>query len=49
MHLHVRAAMFGMKYAAPEMKKAGGGSIISTASVAEVCSAGLRVSRLLYS
>ncbi|HEY1706832.1 MAG TPA: glucose 1-dehydrogenase [Rhizomicrobium sp.] len=34
MHLHVRAAMFGMKYAAPEMKKAGGGSIISTASVA---------------
>jgi NAD(P)-dependent dehydrogenase (short-subunit alcohol dehydrogenase family) len=34
MHLHVLAAMFGMKYAAPEMKKAGGGSIVSTASVA---------------
>jgi NAD(P)-dependent dehydrogenase (short-subunit alcohol dehydrogenase family) len=34
MHLHIRAALFGMKYAVPEMKKAGGGSIISTASVA---------------
>jgi NAD(P)-dependent dehydrogenase (short-subunit alcohol dehydrogenase family) len=34
MHLHVRAALFGMKYAAPAMRKAGGGSIISTASVA---------------
>ncbi|MBV9043495.1 MAG: SDR family oxidoreductase [Alphaproteobacteria bacterium] len=34
MHLHVLAALFGMKYAVPEMKKAGGGSIISTASVA---------------
>jgi NAD(P)-dependent dehydrogenase (short-subunit alcohol dehydrogenase family) len=34
MHLHVRAAMWGMKYAAPEIRKAGGGSIISTASVA---------------
>ncbi len=34
MHLHLRAAMFGLKYAAPAMRKAGGGSIISTASVA---------------
>ncbi|MBS0470347.1 MAG: glucose 1-dehydrogenase [Proteobacteria bacterium] len=34
MHLHIRAALFGMKYAVPEMKKVGGGSIISTASVA---------------
>ncbi len=34
MHLHVRAAMFGMKYAVPVMKAQGGGSIISTASVA---------------
>jgi hypothetical protein len=34
MHLHVRAALFGMKYAVPLMREAGGGSIISTASVA---------------
>jgi NAD(P)-dependent dehydrogenase (short-subunit alcohol dehydrogenase family) len=34
MHLHVRAALFGMKYAVPAMKAACGGSIISTASVA---------------
>ena len=34
MHLHLRAALFGMKYAVPAMKKQGGGSIISTASVA---------------
>jgi len=34
MHLHVRAALFGMKYAVPLMRKAGGGAIISTASVA---------------
>ena len=34
MHLHIRAALFGMKYAVPHMKAAGGGSIISTASVA---------------
>jgi NAD(P)-dependent dehydrogenase (short-subunit alcohol dehydrogenase family) len=34
MHLHVRAALFGMKYAAPLMRKQGGGSIISTASIA---------------
>ena len=34
MHLHVRAAMFGLKYAVPIMKAQGGGSIISTASVA---------------
>jgi NAD(P)-dependent dehydrogenase (short-subunit alcohol dehydrogenase family) len=34
MHLHVRAALFGMKYAVPHMRKQGGGSIISTASVA---------------
>jgi NAD(P)-dependent dehydrogenase (short-subunit alcohol dehydrogenase family) len=32
--LHVRAAMFGMKYAAPIMRDHRGGSIISTASVA---------------
>jgi NAD(P)-dependent dehydrogenase (short-subunit alcohol dehydrogenase family) len=36
MHLHVRAAMFGMKYAVPLMRGAGGGSIISTASVAGI-------------
>ena len=34
MHLHVRAALFGIKHATPAMKAAGGGSIISTASVA---------------
>jgi len=34
MHLHVRAALFGMKYAVPLMREAGGGSIVSTASVA---------------
>ncbi|HEY5336704.1 MAG TPA: SDR family oxidoreductase [Rhizomicrobium sp.] len=34
MHLHVRAALFGMKYAVPLMKAGGGGSIVSTASVA---------------
>jgi NAD(P)-dependent dehydrogenase (short-subunit alcohol dehydrogenase family) len=34
MHLHVRAALFGIKYAAPQMRKSGGGAIISTASVA---------------
>src|ERR1700733_435450 len=34
MHLHVRAALFGMKYAVPAMKAVGGGTIISTASVA---------------
>jgi NAD(P)-dependent dehydrogenase (short-subunit alcohol dehydrogenase family) len=34
MHLHVRAALFGIKYAVPAMKKTGKGSIISTASVA---------------
>lgn len=34
MHLHVRAALFAIKYAVPEMKAVGGGSIISTASVA---------------
>lgn len=46
MHLHVRAAMLGMKYAVPAMKVAGGGAIISTASVA-----GLRAGYgpLLYS
>lgn len=33
MHLHVRAAMFGIKYAVPHMR-AEGGSIISTASIA---------------
>ena len=36
MHLHVRAAMFGMKYAVPLMRTQGGGSIISTASVAGI-------------
>jgi NAD(P)-dependent dehydrogenase (short-subunit alcohol dehydrogenase family) len=46
MHLHLRAALFGMKYAVPLMKKRGGGAIISTASVA-----GLRAGYgpLLYS
>jgi NAD(P)-dependent dehydrogenase (short-subunit alcohol dehydrogenase family) len=34
MHLHVRAALFGMKYAVPLMREQKGGSIISTASVA---------------
>lgn len=46
MHLHVLAAMLGMKYAVPLMRKSGGGSIITTASVA-----GLRAGYgpLLYS
>ncbi|HWA91197.1 MAG TPA: SDR family oxidoreductase [Rhizomicrobium sp.] len=34
MHLHVRAALLGMKYAVPLMRAQGGGSIVSTASVA---------------
>lgn len=34
MHLHVRAAMFGIKHATPVMRARGGGSIISTASIA---------------
>jgi NAD(P)-dependent dehydrogenase (short-subunit alcohol dehydrogenase family) len=34
MHLHVRAALFGMKYAVPIMREQGSGSIISTASIA---------------
>jgi NAD(P)-dependent dehydrogenase (short-subunit alcohol dehydrogenase family) len=38
MHLHVRAALFGMKYAVPQMRKQGSGSIISTASVAGLSS-----------
>ena len=33
MHLHIRAALFGIKHAVPHMK-ATGGSIISTASIA---------------
>ena len=36
MHLHLRAAMFGIKHAVPIMKAQGGGSIISTASVAGI-------------
>ena len=36
MHLHVRAALFGMKYAVPLMRAAGGGAIVSTASVAGI-------------
>ncbi len=36
MHLHVRAALFGIKYAVPLMRVAGGGAIISTASVAGI-------------
>ena len=34
MHLHVRAALLGIKYAAPAMRARGGGAIVSTASVA---------------
>src|SRR6201998_4011696 len=34
MHLHVRAALLGMKYAVPAMRAQGAGSIVSTASVA---------------
>lgn len=34
MRLHVLGAMFGMKHAAPVMRAQGGGSIISTASIA---------------
>jgi NAD(P)-dependent dehydrogenase (short-subunit alcohol dehydrogenase family) len=34
MHMHVLAAMLGIKHASPHMRAAGGGSIISTASVA---------------
>jgi NAD(P)-dependent dehydrogenase (short-subunit alcohol dehydrogenase family) len=34
MHLHVRAAMLGIKHAVPIMRAQGGGSIISTASIA---------------
>lgn len=34
MHLHLRAAMFSVKHAAPIMQRQGGGSIISTASIA---------------
>jgi NAD(P)-dependent dehydrogenase (short-subunit alcohol dehydrogenase family) len=36
MHLHLRAALFGLKYAVPVMRKQGGGAIVSTASVAGV-------------
>src|SRR5690242_11132799 len=36
MHLHVRAALFGMKYAVPLMREQKAGSIISTASVAGI-------------
>ena len=34
MHMHVLAALLGMKYAVPHMRTSGGGSIISTASIA---------------
>ena len=34
MHMHVLAAMLGMKHAAPHMRTTGGGSIVSTASIA---------------
>lgn len=34
MHLHVRAAMLGIKHAVPIMRAQGAGSIISTASIA---------------
>jgi len=46
MNLHLRAALFALKYAVPAMKKQGGGSFITTASVA-----GLRTGYgpLLYS
>jgi NAD(P)-dependent dehydrogenase (short-subunit alcohol dehydrogenase family) len=46
MHLHLRAALFAMKYAVPPMRKQGSGALITTASVA-----GLRTGYgpLLYS
>ena len=34
MRLHVRAALFGIKYAVPLMKQAGGGAIICSSSIA---------------
>jgi NAD(P)-dependent dehydrogenase (short-subunit alcohol dehydrogenase family) len=34
MHMHVLAAMLGMKHAVPHMRAIGGGSIMSTASIA---------------
>jgi NAD(P)-dependent dehydrogenase (short-subunit alcohol dehydrogenase family) len=34
MHLHARAALFGIKYAVPAMRANGGGSILSTGSIA---------------
>ena len=34
MHLHVLAALLGMKHAVPVMKAQGGGSLIATASIA---------------
>ncbi|NWG44934.1 MAG: glucose 1-dehydrogenase [Alphaproteobacteria bacterium] len=46
MNLHVRAAMFGIKHAAPAMRASGGGSIISTASVAAL---GTNYGPMLYS
>ena len=36
MHLHLRAALLAIKYAAPHMKKQGGGSIVTTGSVAGI-------------
>ncbi|WP_439634074.1 SDR family NAD(P)-dependent oxidoreductase [Glycocaulis sp.] len=46
MHLHLRAALFGIKHALPHMQAAGGGSIISTSSVAGI---GVNYGPLLYS
>ncbi|MFC4724552.1 SDR family NAD(P)-dependent oxidoreductase [Glycocaulis abyssi] len=46
MHLHLRAALFGIKHASPHMQAAGGGSIISTSSVAGI---GVNYGPLLYS
>lgn len=46
MHLHLRAALFGIKHALPHLQAAGGGSIISTSSVAGI---GVNYGPLLYS
>ena len=40
MAINARGVFLGMKYQIPEMKKAGGGSILNTASAAGVLGAG---------